>query len=94
MPGSGFFRVLPILGVSLYACAMSFFFAWVGLSSPPGNAAVPTSLGFGAVTLLGLAVAGALGAQERRIQELERRLRECSSSVPASPHAAASSSAS
>lgn len=67
-------RVLPIFGVSLFAGGMSIFFAQIGKSSPPGSGVIPAALAFGAVSLLGTAVGYVVGVQERRIQELERRL--------------------
>jgi hypothetical protein len=69
-------RVLPVLGVSLFACGMGIFFAVTAVSYPPGSGVIPAALAFCAVGLLGSAVMGVLGAQERHIRELERRLRD------------------
>ena len=69
-------RLLPITGVSLFACAMGWFLADSARSSPPGSGAIPASLAFLAVGLRGEAVLGAMRASEGRLQELEQRLRE------------------
>lgn len=78
-------RMLPILGASLFACCMGMFFASNASLSPPGSGVIPAALAFVAVGVLGGAVTSVVGAQERRIQELERRLRGTHDAEPGAP---------
>lgn len=70
-----FLRLLPVYAVGVYAFGMGMFWAAAGLSRstpyPPGDPGAYIAVG-----LLGAAVVHSLRDQERRIQELERQLRE------------------
>lgn len=69
-------RVLSIFGVPLFACGMGLFFAASAILSPPASGVIPAALALVAVGLLGSAVMSVIGVQDRRIEELERRLRD------------------
>jgi hypothetical protein len=69
-------RLLPIVGVSLFACAMGAFFAESASAFPQASGVIPASLAFVAVGLLGSVVVGAMRHHERRFREFEQRLRE------------------
>ena len=63
-----------ILWVSIFAIGMGLLFAIVGALSPEvGRAAIPASLAFTAVAMLGGAVVRVLKAQEDRLRRLEER---------------------
>jgi hypothetical protein len=65
---------IPIVVASIFAAGMGMLFAIAGAKSTPGSGVIPAALAFLAVSLLGTAVMLVIGSQERRIQELERRL--------------------
>lgn len=75
-------RGLPILIVSIFACGMGTYFARNASLSPPGSGVIPAALAFITVGLLGSALVSVIASQERRIQELERRLNGTPEAVP------------
>jgi hypothetical protein len=69
-------RVLPIAGVSLYASGMAMLILATAPSGSLGSGEILAALAFLAVSLLGGAVTTVIRAQDRRIEELERRVRD------------------
>jgi len=74
--------LIPLVVVSIFAAGMGMLFAIVGAKSPPGNGVIPAALACIAVSLLSTTVMVIIGSQERRLQELERRL-ELATNQPA-----------
>ncbi len=74
--GRGILLVLPLVGVSVFALVMGFIVLSAARALPPASGAIPASLAFMAVGLLGGAVMQVVASLDRRIQELERRLRD------------------
>jgi hypothetical protein len=72
--GRAFLRVFPVLLASLYASGMGIFWATARLASPGSPPALGDPGAYITAGLLGVAVLVSLGAQERRIRELEQRL--------------------
>jgi hypothetical protein len=60
---------------SVFCIIMGFMFAIAGMNLSPGNAAIPVSLAFTAMAMLGVAVGQVLAGQERRLKELEAELK-------------------
>jgi hypothetical protein len=77
---------LIFLGVhSVFCLIMALMFARAGMELEPGNAAIPVSLAFTAMAILGTAISMPLANQERRLKELEaevKLLREQRDSEP------------
>jgi hypothetical protein len=71
-----FWRGLPILCVCLYTCGLAIFLAVTNYSNPAAENTVWVIIAYITVSLMGTAVMGVLRGQERRIQNLERQLRE------------------
>lgn len=67
-------QVLPIIGASLFACAMGVFFAVSSMANPSAGSVIPAALAFAAVGMLGTSVLTVVGRLSGRIRELERRL--------------------
>jgi hypothetical protein len=63
-----------ILGVCIFALGMGLLFALAGALSPEaGRGAIPASLAFTTIAVLGGAVVRVLKAQEDRLRRLEER---------------------
>jgi hypothetical protein len=55
---------------------MGMFFAESARSLPSASGVIPASLAFVAVAFLGAAVTGVMGHYERRLRDLEQKLRK------------------
>lgn len=58
--------------IAIFAVAFGLFFGVVAFRLPAGNAAVPASLAFNTIGMLGVFTAKALKDQGERIARLER----------------------
>lgn len=66
--------IWSILGTSVFALAMGMFFAQSAAKSPAiGQAAIPASLAFGVIGMIGGNAFQVLRLQEKRLRELEKR---------------------
>ena len=59
----------------VFCIILGFLFAIAGMNLSPGNAAIPASLAFTAMAMLGAAVGQVLASQERRLNGLEAELK-------------------
>jgi hypothetical protein len=80
-------RWLPVFAATLYACGMGLLWAETRMSVPPVIVSPGDPGAYIATALLGVAVMMTIAARERRIHQLERRLRENDrrASPPAAP---------
>jgi hypothetical protein len=62
--------------IASFALILALGFALAGFFLAPGNAAVPTSLAFTFIAMLGMDVARSLRIQAERLAQLERLLRD------------------
>jgi hypothetical protein len=63
-----------VLAAAVVATGFGFFFAVAALSLPPGNAAVPVSIAFFVLAMLGGTVAGAIQRLDHRLSRIEQQL--------------------
>lgn len=78
-------RHWSLLGVTVFAIGMGMFFAVTGSASvESGRAAIPASLAFTAVGMLGGMTFAALQSQEGRLRRVEAGLKELQRTFPES----------
>ena len=65
-----------VIVIASFALMFAVVLARAGFFLAPGNAAVPTSLAFTFIAMLGIAVARSLRVQAERLAQLERLLRD------------------
>jgi hypothetical protein len=64
----------PVTIIASFALIIAVGLALAGFFLGPGNAAIPTSLAFTFIAMLGITVARSLKAQAERLAQLERLL--------------------
>jgi len=60
---------------SIFCLAMAMMFAIAGMNLTPGNAAIPVSLAFTAMAMLGTSIEREFTKQRERIKELEAEVK-------------------
>jgi hypothetical protein len=70
---------------NVFLLGMAMMFAIAGRNLGPGNAAIPVSLAFMAMSLLSTAVGVPLASQDRRIKALETQLKALQRQIHSEP---------
>lgn len=74
-------RLLPIIGASLFPCVMALVFGASAISYPQASGLIPAGVALIAVGMLGSVITITVGHYERRLRDLEERLRRAESGL-------------